>query len=234
MREVVLTGVDLTSWGQDLPGTPGLGTLVAAILDAHPHLPRLRLSSLDGVEIDPLLRELLAGEARVMPHLHLSLQHGNDLILKRMKRRHLRRDAVELVSWLKARRPEIAVGADLIAGFPTEDIAAHHDNLSIVAELGIVHGHVFPYSPRPGTPAARMPQCSHSEIRTRAAELRGAVAATRQAWLSGQIGQPLEVLAERDGTGHAPSFARVQLPPGTQAGTIVTVTPTRIIEGMLA
>ena len=233
-REVVLTGVDLTSWGHDLPGKPSLGSLVEAILSAFPELRRLRLSSLDGVEIDPFLRELLGGEARVMPHLHLSLQHGNDLILKRMKRRHLRRDAIELVGWLKARRPELAIGADLIAGFPTEDAAAHGDNLSIIAELGIVHGHVFPYSPRPGTPAARMPQITAQDIRLRAAELRAAVAAVRQDWLAGQIGQPIEVLAERDGTGHAPNFARVQLPPGTQAGTIVTVTPTRIIEGMLA
>lgn len=233
-REVVLTGVDLTSWGHDLPGKPSLGSLVEAILSAYPELRRLRLSSLDGVEIDPVLRELLAGEARAMPHLHLSLQHGNDLILKRMKRRHLRRDAIELVGWLKDRRPELAVGADLIAGFPTEDAAAHHDNLSIIAELGIVHGHVFPYSPRPGTPAARMPQVTAQDIRLRAAELRAAVAAVRQDWLAGQLGQPIEVLAERDGTGHAPNFARVQLPPGTQAGTIVTVTPTRIIEGILA
>jgi threonylcarbamoyladenosine tRNA methylthiotransferase MtaB len=233
-REVVLTGVDLTSWGHDLPGEPSLGSLVEAILGAFPEMARLRLSSLDGVEIDPGLRELLAGEARVMPHLHLSLQHGNDLILKRMKRRHLRRDAIELVGWLKARRPELAIGADLIAGFPTEDAAAHGENLSIVAELGIVHGHVFPYSPRPGTPAARMPQCPHAEIRARAAELRSAVATARQDWLGGQIGRPIEVLAERDGTGHAANFARVQLPPSTQAGTIVTVTPTRIIEGMLA
>ena len=232
--EVVLTGVDLTSWGQDLPGTPRLGRLVAAILAAFPQLERLRLSSVDGIEIDPLLFELIASEARVMPHVHLSLQHGNDLILKRMKRRHLRGDAVRLVQSLKAKRPEIAIGADLIAGFPTEDDAAHTDNLSIISELGIVHGHVFPYSPRPGTPAARMPQVASALIKARAAELRTAVAEQRTVWLSAQIGQPLSVLAERDGTGHAPNFARVQLPPATPAGSIVTVTPTRIIEGLLA
>lgn len=233
-QEVVLTGVDLTSWGHDLPNTPQLGALVAAILTAFPQLARLRLSSLDGIEIDPALLELLAAEPRVMPHIHLSLQHGNDLILKRMKRRHLRRDAVNLVAELRARRPDLAVGADLIAGFPTESAAAHADSLSIIAELGVVHGHVFPYSRRPGTPAARMPQLDGPAIRARAAALRGAVAEQRAQWLAAQVGQPLAVLAERDGTGHAPSFARVRLPPATPAGTIVTVTPTRIIEGLLA
>ena len=233
-REVVLTGVDLTSWGHDLPDAPALGQLVTAVLAAFSQLPRLRLSSLDGIEIDPLLFELLASEPRVMPHVHLSLQHGNDLILKRMKRRHLRRDALNLASELRERRPELAVGADLIAGFPTESAAAHADNLSIIADLNVVHGHVFPYSRRPGTPAARMPQVDGRVIKSRAAELRSAVAAARANWLSTLIGQPLAVLAERDGTGHAPGFARVQLPPATPAGTIVTVTPTRIIEGLLA
>ena len=232
--EVVLTGVDLTSWGHDLPGAPALGSLVAAILDRCPSLQRLRLSSLDGIEIDPLLFDLIAGEERVMPHVHLSLQHGSDLILKRMKRRHLRADAVRLVGELKARRPDTALGADLIAGFPTETDAHHADNLSIVAELGIVHGHVFPYSPRPGTPAAQMPQLASQLIKARAAELRAAVAARRAEWLAGLIGRPLSVLAERDGTGHAANFARVQLPPAIPAGSIVTVTPTRIIEGLLA
>lgn len=232
-REVVLTGVDLTSWGHDLPSEPRLGALVAAILAAFPQLTRLRLSSLDGIEIDPVLEELIGGEARVMPHLHLSLQHGDDLILKRMKRRHTRADAVALVARLKARRPDLAVGADLIAGFPTEDDAAHGANLSIAAELGIVHGHVFPYSQRPGTPAARMPQVRHQAIKARAAELRVVIAAQRECWLRRLVGQPQEVLAERDGTGHAPNFARVRLPAGTKAGTIVRVTPTRIVEGLL-
>ena len=234
VQELVLTGVDLTSWGHDLPGAPGLGVLVAALLDAFPALPRLRLSSLDGVEIDAQLFELLAGEPRVMPHVHLSLQHGNDLILKRMKRRHSRADAVDLVARLKARRPDVAIGADLIAGFPTEDEAAHGDNLSIIAALGVVHGHVFPYSPRPGTPAARMPQLDAATIRARAAALRAAVADERARWLSSLIGVPQQVLAERDGTGHAQNFARVQLPPGTRAGTIVNLTPTQISAGLLA
>lgn len=234
VREVVLTGVDLTSWGTDLTGQPRLGALVASILQACPRLPRLRLSSLDGVEIDAQLLELLAAEPRVMPHLHLSLQSGSDLILKRMKRRHLRRDAVELVAGLQSRRPDIAIGADLIAGFPTEDEAAHADNLSIISELGIVHGHIFPYSRRPGTPAARMPQVDAPTIKRRAAELRGAVANQRWHWLTSLIGQPCEVLAERDGTGHAPNFARIQLPPGTPAGELAIVTPTCLAEGLLA
>jgi len=232
--EVVLTGVDLTSWGHDLPGAPGLGTLVAAILDTFPQLPRLRLSSVDGIEIDAALFDLIAHEPRVMPHLHLSLQHGSDLILKRMKRRHLRADAVDLVARLKDRRPEIAIGADLIAGFPTETQAHHADNLSIIAECGIVHGHVFPYSPREGTPAARMPQLDSATIKARAAQLRTAVRRTRDTWLESLIGAPHRVLAEKDGSGYTPHFARVALPEGTVPGTLVTITPTRIIEGMLA
>jgi threonylcarbamoyladenosine tRNA methylthiotransferase MtaB len=234
VREVVLTGVDLTSWGNDLPVGPRLGVLVAAILAEFPVLPRLRLSSLDGIEIDAQLCELLADEPRLMPHLHLSLQSGDDLILKRMKRRHSRRDALDLVAGLRARRPDLAVGADIIAGFPTESDSAHANNLSIIRELGIVHGHVFPYSTRPGTPAARMPQVDHATIKRRAAELRAVVAEERTGWLRSLIGQRLEVLAERDGTGHAPNFARAQLPEGTPAGALVTVTPTRIVEGLLA
>ncbi len=231
--EVVLTGVDTTSWGHDLPGNPPLGTLVAAVLEHFPDLPRLRLSSLDGVEIDPLLEDLLATEPRLMPHLHLSLQHGHDLILKRMKRRHLRSDAVSLVHRIRHRRPELAVGADIIAGFPTEDADHHAANLSIIAELGIVHGHIFPYSPRPNTPAARMPQIDPKTIRNRAAELRTTVAATRADWLASLVEKPLSVLAERDGTGYAPNFARVRLPANTTPGTIVTITPHQIEEGLL-
>ena len=226
--EVVLTGVDLTSWGQDLPGAPRLGALAGAVLAAFPQLARLRLSSLDGVEIDPALFELIAGEPRVMPHVHLSLQHGHDLILKRMRRRHLRADALDLVARLRERRPGIAVGADLIAGFPTEDEEAHGANLSFIGEIGIVHGHVFPYSPRTGTPAARMPQHAPALVRHRAAELRREVERVRMAWLNGLIGKPLQVLAERDGTGHAENFARVRLGRDIEPGTIVTITPTRI------
>lgn len=233
-REVVLTGVDLTSWGQDRTGSPRLGALVDAVLRAFTQLPRLRLSSLDGVEIDPLLLDLLSDEPRVMPHVHLSLQHGDDLVLKRMKRRHLRADAERLVERLKSRRPEIGLGADLIAGFPTENAAAHQANLSLIRQLDLVHLHVFPYSPRPGTPASRMPQVEPATIRTRASELRSAAACQREAWLQSLLGQPQQVLAERDGTGHAENFARVLLPPGTTPGTIVNHIPTRIDAGLLA
>lgn len=211
-REVVLTGVDVTGWGADLPQGPRLGDLVAAILRAFPALPRLRLSSLDGVEIDDLLFELITSEARVMPHVHLSLQAGHDLTLKRMKRRHTRADAVVLSERLRSARPDIAIGADLIAGFPTEDAAMHAANVAIVADCGIVHGHVFPYSPRPGTPAARMPAVPPPLVRERAAEVRAAVATTRARWLEGLIRRPREVLAERDGTGHSPEFAPYRLP----------------------
>ncbi|MFN4019944.1 MAG: MiaB/RimO family radical SAM methylthiotransferase [Erythrobacter sp.] len=232
-QEVVLTGVDLASWGHDLPGAPRLGVLVAAILAAFPALPRLRLSSVDGIEIDTGLFDLLAHEERVMPHLHLSLQHGADLILKRMKRRHLGADAVELVARLKALRPDIAVGADLIAGFPTETDAHHAANLAIIAELGIVHAHIFPFSPRPGTPAARMPQVPRDVIKVRAAELRTRSAELRTAWLQSLVGETLPVLAERDGTGYAPNYARVALPLGTAAGQIIDVTVREVREGLL-
>jgi threonylcarbamoyladenosine tRNA methylthiotransferase MtaB len=232
--EVVLTGVDLTSWGHDLPGAPRLGDLVEAILDAVPTLARLRLSSLDGIEIDPLLEDLISGEARVMPHVHLSLQHGHDLILKRMKRRHSRRDAAALVERLRARRPGIAIGADLIAGFPTETDEHHAANLSAIRELGVVHGHVFPYSPRPGTPAARMPQVHHATVKARASELRAAIGEVRQRWLRDQIGAPLSVLAEADGTGHAENFARVRVPAHIPRGSIARIVPTTIEEGLLA
>ncbi len=231
--ELVLTGVDLTSWGHDLPGSPSLGALVEAILTAFPQLPRLRLSSLDGIEIDAHLFALLADEPRVMPHVHLSLQHGHDLMLKRMKRRHLRADAITLVARLKARRPEIAIGADLIAGFPTESEEHHAANLSIVTELDIVHGHVFPYSARARTPAARMPQVAPAIVKARAAELRAAVAQARSAWLDRQVGRPHRVLAERDGCGYTETFARAALPTGTEPGRIVTLTPTSHAKGLL-
>jgi threonylcarbamoyladenosine tRNA methylthiotransferase MtaB len=230
IAEVVLTAVDLTGWGVD---GLRLGDLVAAIL-RDCDVPRLRLSSLDGVEIDPLLRDIIASERRVMPHLHLSLQHGADLILKRMKRRHLRADALELVADLTARRPDIAIGADLIAGFPTEGDAEHADNLSIITALNIVHGHIFPFSPRHDTPAARMPQVTRPVITQRAADLRAAVADQRARWLNAQIGRTHKVLAERDGTGHAENFARIALPPGATAGQIIAITPTRMTEGLLS
>ncbi|MDP5104064.1 MAG: MiaB/RimO family radical SAM methylthiotransferase [Erythrobacter sp.] len=232
-REIVLTGVDLTSWGQELAGAPRLGVLVSAILQEFPALPRLRLSSVDGVEIDPALFELLAHEVRVMPHLHLSLQHGADLILKRMKRRHSRADALDLVARLKAVRPDIAIGADLIAGFPTESAAHHADNISIIDDLDIVHAHIFPFSPRPGTPAARMPQLARDVVKARAADLRARAAARRATWLASLVGETLPVLAERDGTGYAPNYARVALPPATPAGEVIDVTVQQVEEGLL-
>jgi threonylcarbamoyladenosine tRNA methylthiotransferase MtaB len=232
--EIVLTGVDLTSWGADLPEQPRLGALAEAILTAFPELQRLRLSSVDGIEIDPLLEDLIGGDRRLMPHLHLSLQHGDDLMLKRMKRRHLRADAVALAKRLRDRRPDIAIGADLIAGFPTESEKAHAANISIVNELRIVHGHIFPYSPRPNTSAARMPLNSAQTVRRRASELRAAVASVRLHWLRSLIGNPLDVLAERDGTGHAPNFARVRVPESAKPGEVVMITPTHIDEGLLA
>ena len=232
--EVVLTGVDVTSWGHDLPGRPGLGSLVRAVLDAFPALTRIRMSSIDGIEVDEELFALFAGETRVMPHIHLSLQHGHDLILKRMKRRHSRADALDLVARLKDSRPDLAVGADLIAGFPTETEEHHASNLAIIGDLGIVHGHIFPYSPRPGTPAARMPQVERATIRRRAAELRAAVASLRRDWLATLVDKPLQVLAEADGTGYSPEFARVKLPQGTLRDSIVTVTPTTLEDNLLS
>ena len=216
-REVVLTGVDLTSYGPDLPGEPTLGTLVEQILRDVPALARLRLSSLDSVEIDARLFELIASEPRVMPHVHLSLQAGNDMILKRMKRRHSRAEAVALVARLKARR-DVAIGADLIAGFPTEDDAMAADTLALIDDCDIVHAHIFPYSARAGTPAARMPQVAFEMRRERAARLRGAGAARKTAWLKGMVGMVQEVLVERPGDrGHTPGFAEVKLPSPDRA-----------------
>ncbi|WP_247713785.1 tRNA (N(6)-L-threonylcarbamoyladenosine(37)-C(2))-methylthiotransferase MtaB [Qipengyuania sphaerica] len=232
--EVVLTGVDVTSWGHDLAGQPKLGALVRAVLDAFPALARIRMSSIDGIEVDEELFELFASAPRVMPHIHLSLQHGHDLILKRMKRRHLRADAADLVQRLKQRRPDIVVGADLIAGFPTETEEHHQANLSIIRELQIVHGHIFPYSPRPGTPAARMPQVERATIKRRAAELRTKVSKLRAEWLASLVDKPTQVLAEADGTGYSPEFARVKLPEGTQRGSIVTVTPKTLEDNLLS
>jgi threonylcarbamoyladenosine tRNA methylthiotransferase MtaB len=231
--EIVLTGVDVTSWGHDLPGDPPLGSLVEALLARLPAVRRLRMSSVDGIELDDRLLELLAHEPRMMPHVHLSLQHGHDLILKRMKRRHSRADALALAEWLKARRPEMAFGADLMAGFPTESEAAHAANLSIIGEIGIVHGHIFPFSPRHGTPAARMPQVDGATTKARAKALRGEVAQVRREWLESRIGVAQDVLVEKGGVGHAPDFAPFKVGDGPSPGEIVRITPERIEEGML-
>ena len=215
-KEVVLTGVDLTAYGADLPGQPTLGQLVERILRLVPDLPRLRLSSLDPCEVDERLLGLIAHEPRLMPHVHLSLQAGDDMILKRMKRRHSRAQAVDLVSRLKALRPDIAIGADLIAGFPTEDAAMFANTLALIDDCAIALAHIFPYSPRAGTPAARMPQVARDAVKARAARLREAAAQRKAAWLQEQIGTVQQVLVELDGrSGHAANFARVTMPAAT-------------------
>lgn len=231
-REIVLTGVDLTSYGPDLPGSPTLGMLVERAL-AHTRVERLRLSSLDGIEIDDRLFALLTQEARVMPHVHLSLQAGDDMVLKRMKRRHLRAQSVELVARLKTARPEIAIGADLIAGFPTEDEAMFANTATLIDDCDIVHAHIFPYSPRDGTPAARMPQVAPGAAKARAATLRERAAVRRAAWLDSLVGTHQAILVERPGDrGHAGNFAEVLLPP-QEVGTIANVKIEKVQDGKL-
>jgi len=208
-REIVLTGVDLTAYGTDLPGRPSLGQMVRRLLAAVPELPRLRLSSIDPAEIDVELWRLLAEEDRLMPHLHLSLQAGDDLILKRMKRRHSRDQAVAVAQRARALRPEVALGADLIAGFPTETEQMFRHTLDLIGECGLAFVHVFPYSVRAGTPAARMPQLPGAVIKERAARLRAAGQATLAADLSARIGSETDVLIERAGMGRAAFYAPV-------------------------
>lgn len=233
-QEVVLTGVDVTSYGHDLPGHPNLGTLVERILKLVPDLPRLRLSSIDGVEIDDRLFDLLTGEPRVMPHVHLSLQAGDNLILKRMKRRHSRELAIELVARMKAKRADIAIGADIIAGFPTEDDAMFANSVDLVRQCNIVHGHIFPYSPKLGTPAARMPQVPSPVIRARAKQLRDAVAVEKSRWLSSLTGTTQNVAVERGGMGgHAENFAYLRLNKIMPEGSIVAARVTGVNDGIL-
>lgn len=220
-REIILTGVDLASYGDDIDTT--LAALVEQLL-ALPGLDRLRLSSLDPDRIDDALFALLTQEARVMPHVHLSLQAGDDMILKRMKRRHSRADAVAVVQRLKAARPQIAIGADLIAGFPTEDDNMFANSLALIDDCDIVFGHIFPYSPRAGTPAARMPQVGRAISRDRAARLREANARRRHTWLDAQVGTRANMLVERDGlTGHAENFAPLTLTAPAEPGSVVRV-----------
>ena len=204
-KEIVLTGVDITSH------EAGLGMLCERLLSDLPRLNRLRLSSLDSIEIDEALFELIAGEPRLMPHFHLSLQSGDDMILKRMKRRHLRADAVRLVERIKAVRPNATIGADLIAGFPTETEEMADNNLKLLDDCDIIAAHVFPFSPRPNTPAARMPQLDRSAIKARAARLREAAATRRSAWLDSLVGSAQPVLIENEGKGHSDSFAPLEI-----------------------
>ncbi len=225
-REIVLTGVDLTAYGADLPGSPSLGQMVRRLLAAVPELARLRLSSLDPSEIDRELWALLGDEPRLMPHLHLSLQAGDDLILKRMKRRHSRAQAIAAAARARALRPEIALGADLIAGFPTESEEMFQRSLDLVAECGIAFLHVFPYSARPGTPAARMPALDPAVVRERAARLRAAGAASLDAELNARIGSDSAVLIERPGMGRSAFYATVCVDSALPLGSVV---PMRLI-----
>ncbi len=221
-NEVVLTGVDMTSWGQDLDGAPRLGDLVEQVLRAVPDLPRLRISSIDSVEADPLLVEAIGSEARLMPHLHLSLQAGDDLILKRMKRRHLRDDAIAFCEAIRAARPEIVFGADFIAGFPTETEAMFANTLRLVEECGVTWLHVFPFSARAGTPAARMPRVDAAEIRTRAGRLRALGSARAASHMAAMKGRRVRLLMETPTLGRTEGFARAEVPSDRRAGDIVT------------
>jgi threonylcarbamoyladenosine tRNA methylthiotransferase MtaB len=209
--EIVLTGVDITSYGADLPGAPRLGTLVKQILKHVPALKRLRLSSIDAVEADDDLLDALAGEERLMPHLHLSLQAGDDLILKRMKRRHSRADAIAFCAALRRLRPDMVFGADMIAGFPTETDEMFEHSLDLVGECGLTHLHVFPFSPRPGTPAARMPALDRKIVRERARRLRERGALALRAYLDGEIGATRRVMAESPALGRTEQFTKVLL-----------------------
>jgi threonylcarbamoyladenosine tRNA methylthiotransferase MtaB len=219
-REIVLTGVDLTAYGGDLPGKPNLGQMVRRLLAAVPELERLRLSSLDPAELDAELWRLLAEEKRLMPHLHLSLQAGDDLILKRMKRRHSRAEAMVVARRARALRPDVALGADLIAGFPTETEEMFRRSLDLIAECGLAFVHAFPYSARPGTPASRMPRLSGAVIRERAARLRAAGEAALAADLATRIGAETDVLIERPGMGRAAFYAAVSFEAPAAEGAI--------------
>ena len=219
-REVVLTGVDITSWGEDLHGSARLGWLVAQVLRAVPRLERLRVSSIDVAEIDAEFLRVLAQEERLMPHLHLSLQAGDDLILKRMKRRHSRQQAIEFCARARELRADVVFGADLIAGFPTETEEMFANSEALVRECDLVWLHVFPFSPRPGTPAARMPQVPGEVVRARAARLREAGAARRRAYLARQVGREVSVLVERKGLARARDNALVRVPADLAVGEI--------------
>jgi len=222
--EVVLTGVDITSYGADLPGTPKLGTLVKQILKHVPELKRLRLSSIDSIEADSNLIDAFAHESRLMPHLHLSLQAGDDLILKRMKRRHSRADAIAFCSTMRRLRPDMVFGADLIAGFPTETEDMFQRSLDLVGECGLTHLHVFPFSPRPGTPAARMPQLDRRIVKERARRLRERGAEALRAHLDAEIGATRRVLTETNEIGRTEQFTPVKLAMKAEAGTILDLT----------
>ncbi|MGB3278465.1 MAG: tRNA (N(6)-L-threonylcarbamoyladenosine(37)-C(2))-methylthiotransferase MtaB [Pseudorhodobacter sp.] len=220
--EVVLTGVDLTSWGADLPGTPRLGDLVMRILKLVPDLARLRISSIDSIEADDNLMQAIATEPRLMPHLHLSLQHGDDMILKRMKRRHLRDDSIAFCEDARRLRPDMVFGADIIAGFPTETEAMFENALKLVTDCDLTFLHVFPYSPRKGTPAARMPAVKGPDIKARAARLRAAGQLALQRHLTSQIGRTHHILMESPRMGRSAQFTEVSFAEDQPEGKIVT------------
>ena len=211
IQEVVLSGVDLTSWGQDLPGNPKLGWLVQQVLKEVPELPRLRLSSIDPAEFDHLLMSAFEKEARLMPHVHLSVQHGDDIILKRMKRRHLSRDVIRLCRELRRRRPDIALGADLIAGFPTETEKSHEATIDLVKDAELSHLHVFSYSDREGTPAVKMPQVNSQDIHRRASALREVGRKQYEKLLRFNLNKHDEILLEKSNQGYLRNFIRVNL-----------------------
>jgi threonylcarbamoyladenosine tRNA methylthiotransferase MtaB len=223
-REIVLTGVDITSYGADLDGAPRLGALVKRLLREIPDITRLRLSSIDSVEADDDLLDALANEPRLMPHLHLSLQAGDDLILKRMKRRHSRDDAIKFCDQVRRLRSEMVFGADIIAGFPTETEAMFARSLELVDECGLTQLHVFPFSPRPGTPAARMPQIDRAVVKERAQRLRAKSEAALGAHLEAQIGAKRLVLTERGGIGRTEQFTAVRLAAAAEPGTFLDLT----------
>ena len=220
--EVVLSGVDLTSWGADLEGSPKLGTLLASILKQVPDLKRLRLSSIDSIEVDDQLIEVLTGDARVMPHLHLSLQSGDNMILKRMKRRHNREHTIEFCDMLRAKRSDMVFGADIIAGFPTETDEMFENSMKIVDECGLTYLHVFPYSQRPGTPAAKMPAVEQSVVKRRAALLRAKGEARQSAFMTSQIGATRDVLIETPSQGRTEHFALAKFETAMVPGALIT------------
>ena len=223
-REIVLTGVDITSYGADLDGAPRLGALVKRLIREIPEIARLRLSSIDSVEADNDLLDALANEPHLMPHLHLSLQAGDDLILKRMKRRHSRDDAIKFCEQVRRLRPDMVFGADIIAGFPTETEAMFARSLELVDECGLTQLHVFPFSPRPGTPAARMPQLDRAIVKERAQRLRAKGEAALRVHLEGQIGATRLVLTERGGIGRTEQFTAVRLTSAAEPGTFLDLT----------
>jgi threonylcarbamoyladenosine tRNA methylthiotransferase MtaB len=232
-QEVVLTGVDIASYGPDLPGAPSLGQMIRRVLLAVPTLPRLRLSSIDPAAIDAELWRLIAEEPRLMPHLHLSLQAGSDLILKRMRRRHLREDALAVVRRARDLRPGIAIGADLIAGFPTETDALFEETLRFVQEAALPYLHVFPYSERPGTPAARMPSVPKPVRKARASALRAAGASEASRFFAGHVGKVVSLLTEADGSGHSEHFAPVRLAQPMAPGRLLRATVTGATNDLL-